>query len=289
MQGRANPLFSVRYYLAFVVLAVGLLFAAVASADSAGTQTKASAGASPAQAGAQLPGSPPATCELQFADVPPSDPYYPYVMCLACQGITTGYPCGEEGEPCNENNDPYFRPANPVTRGQVSKIVALAAGFNEPVETWTFADVPPGSTFYEFVERMAARDVMSGYPCGGSGEPCDSENRPYFRPFVNTTRLQLAIIVLKAALSGEQDSAPQGTGKVSFADVKAGSEADNYLEQLEALKPGILKGFKVAACGSTEMPCNENSDGYFFPWAPATRAETAWLVSWVFLTDCFVQ
>ena len=40
-------------------------------------------------------------------------------------GIVGGYPCGGPAEPCvGPTNRPYFRPNNPVTRGQMSKIAA---------------------------------------------------------------------------------------------------------------------------------------------------------------------
>lgn len=62
-------------------------------------------------------------------------------------------------------NLPFFDPNKPMTRGQVAKVVCLANGFAEPVSGQTFEDVPPGSTFYEFVERMAGRQIMRGYIC----------------------------------------------------------------------------------------------------------------------------
>jgi hypothetical protein len=42
---------------------------------------------------------------------------------------------------------------------------------------------------------LTNRGVMSGYPCGGPGEPCDEENRPYFRWNAQVTRGQAAKIV----------------------------------------------------------------------------------------------
>lgn len=39
-----------------------------------------------------------------------------------------------------------------------------AAGWTETPTVQTFADVPPGSTFYLAVERMAERGILSGYP-----------------------------------------------------------------------------------------------------------------------------
>src|SRR5205823_6516990 len=141
-----------------------------------------------------------------------------YVTCLVCHNIVSGYACGGPGEPCNVHQDPYFRPNNPVTRGQVAKIVALSAGFNEPVSTQTFQDVAPGSTFYNYVERLATRGFMSGYTCGNP-EPCvPPSHRPYFRPNGSATRGQLSKIVSNAAgyietVNGQtfQDVAPGAT------------------------------------------------------------------------------
>jgi hypothetical protein len=132
-----------------------------------------------------------------FEDVPPGSTFFDYIGRLASRGYISGYPCGGPGEPCvPPGNLPYFRPNTNATRGQISKIVSNAAGFIEPVSGQTFEDVPPGSTFYDFIERLASRDVMSGYPCGSTGEPCiPPENRPYFRPNNNATRGQTSKIV----------------------------------------------------------------------------------------------
>jgi hypothetical protein len=92
-------------------------------------------------------------------------------------------------------NLPYFRPNNNATRGQISKIVSNAAGFTEPHTGQIFQDVPVGSIFYDFIERLASRGVMGGYPCG-SPEPCvPPGNLPYFRPNNNATRGQTSKIV----------------------------------------------------------------------------------------------
>jgi hypothetical protein len=112
----------------------------------------------------------------------------------------SGYACGQNpNEPCDAENRPYFRPNAGATRGQLTKIVSNAAGFNDtiPPTQQTFTDVPPTNTFWVYVERLLANrpDVMSGYACGGAGEPCDSENRPYFRPNNPLTRGQTSKIV----------------------------------------------------------------------------------------------
>ncbi len=77
----------------------------------------------------------------------------------------------------------------------VSKIVANAAQINTQVSGQTYTDVPTDSPFYLFIERLSLLNVMGGYPCGGEGEPCDAQNRPYFRPGNSVTRGQAAKIV----------------------------------------------------------------------------------------------
>jgi S-layer homology domain len=91
--------------------------------------------------------------------------------------------------------DGTFRPGNNITRGQLSKIVSNAAGFEEDPGTQLFTDVPMGSTFYAYINRLSMRGTISGYECGTQGEPCDSEHRPYFRAANNATRGQTAKIV----------------------------------------------------------------------------------------------
>ncbi|MGA7730903.1 MAG: S-layer homology domain-containing protein [Chloroflexia bacterium] len=135
--------------------------------------------------------------EQLFEDVPSGHTFYDYIQRMANRSIAIGYPCGGPGEPCNPpNNRPYFRPANTVSRGQLSKMAALAFGFNEPVSGQSFEDVPPGHTFYEYIERLARRGIIEGYPCGGPGEPCvPPDMRPYFRPGNHISRGQIAKIV----------------------------------------------------------------------------------------------
>jgi hypothetical protein len=136
-----------------------------------------------------------------FEDVPPSHTFYPYVQRLATRQIIGGYSCGGPSEPCGPGNRPYFRPGNDVTRGQISKITAESFGFDEAVSGQTFEDVTPGSTFYVYVERIASRGIINGYPCGGQGEPCGPGSRPYFRPNNALIRAQTTKIVYLAMQS----------------------------------------------------------------------------------------
>ncbi|MEO5953595.1 MAG: S-layer homology domain-containing protein, partial [Chloroflexia bacterium] len=125
-------------------------------------------------------------CTLQFTDVPVDHTFYASIRCLACRGIINGYNSGcDTGNPC-------FRPGTNVTRAQLAKIVSNSAGFAEPGGAQQFTDVPPSSTFFDFIWRLASRGYIAGYPCGGPGEPCDTANRPYFRPNAFITRGQIS-------------------------------------------------------------------------------------------------
>jgi hypothetical protein len=61
-----------------------------------------------------------------------------------------------------------------------------------PPDGQCFADVPSTNPFYTFVNRIYQQDLVSGYACGGVGEPCDSQNRPYYRPVADVNRSQMA-------------------------------------------------------------------------------------------------
>jgi hypothetical protein len=130
-----------------------------------------------------------------FEDVSFNSTFYLYIERMARRAIIGGYPCGTvPTEPCTSGK-PYFRPNANATRGQISKIVSEAAGYSEPHTGQTFEDVPLTNTFHIWIERLASRGIMGGYPCGGPGEPCGTGNKPYFRPYNNATRGQTSKIV----------------------------------------------------------------------------------------------
>lgn len=146
-----------------------------------------------------------------FTDVPPNNTFYQFIEYAYNAGAISGYTCGGPGEPCDSERRAYYRPLNNVTRGQISKMVAEAFDFNESVQGQSFQDVPTNSTFYEYIERLAARGILSGYPCGGTGEPCGTSGKPYFRPNANVTRRQAAKIVYGAQQDANQSATPTQT------------------------------------------------------------------------------
>jgi hypothetical protein len=137
-----------------------------------------------------------------FEDVLPGSTYYTYIERIAARHIIGGYPCGGPGEPCGAGDRPYFRPNGNASRGQIAKIVSDAAGYNEAPGTQRFEDVPSSNAFYQGVQTLASRGYISGYPCGGPGEPCGEGNRPYFRPGESASRGQTAKIVSNTFFPG---------------------------------------------------------------------------------------
>jgi hypothetical protein len=211
------------------------------------------------------PGLTPTACPVQFTDVPVGSTYYPYVSCLACRGIVSGYADGT------------FKPNDPVTRGQLSKIVSSAAGFSDPQPTQMFQDVPVGSTFQLYIGRLASRGYVSGYPCGGVGEPCvPPGNLPYFRPNNHATRGQISKIDANAA---GFSTMPRGQ---QFEDVAVGSTYYTYTYRLVSL--GVMVGYP---CGGAGEPCLPPGNlSYFRPNSDATRGQTSKIVAKTFFPDC---
>jgi hypothetical protein len=128
-----------------------------------------------------------------FADVDSNYSLYTFVETAVAHGVVGGYACGGAGEPCDGQNRPYFRPGNNVTRAQTSKMIVVSRGWSLRIPpSPTFADVATDNSLYGYVETAVAHGVVGGYPCGGAGEPCDGQNRPYYRPGNNVTRAQLS-------------------------------------------------------------------------------------------------
>jgi hypothetical protein len=208
----------------------------------------------------------PITCAMQFVDVPVGSTFYPFVHCLACRGIVNGYPDGT------------FRPNNNVTRGQSAKIVSNSAGFNDHQTVQMFEDVAVGSTFFDFVGRLASRGYISGYPCGSvPTEPCvPPGNLPYFRPNNNVTRGQISKIVSNAA--GYSDP----PGAQLFEDVESGSPFYEFVSRLASR--GVMSGY---ACGGAGEPCvPPGNKPYFRPGGNATRGQASKIVANTFFPEC---
>ncbi|MDQ6695010.1 MAG: S-layer homology domain-containing protein [Chloroflexota bacterium] len=228
-------------------------------------------------------------CTVQFTDVPVGATFYPYVHCLACRGVATGYTCGGvnpltgEAEPCDAANNPYFRYNNRITRGQISKLVSNAAGLVDDPGGQIFEDTAPGSPFYIYVNRLQQRGVMSGYPCGLlPSEPCVSPgDRPYFRPLGNASRGQLSKITANSAGFVEMHSGQ------TFEDVTAATPFYTYIERLASRNAmgGYPCGSANPESGDPE-PCGAQNLAYFRTGNSITRGQAVKIAAISFFPAC---
>jgi hypothetical protein len=85
--------------------------------------------------------------------------------------------------------------SGPVAAGQSDPAAPAAPRATCPADGQCFADVLPGSPFYDYANNLYKQDIISGYACGGVGEPCDDQNRPYYRPTNSVTRAQITKFV----------------------------------------------------------------------------------------------
>jgi S-layer homology domain len=200
--------------------------------------------------------APASSCTGQtYSDVCIGDWYYQYVMDLTSLGAISGY------------SDGTFKPNNEISRGQIMKVLVQATGLNAAMPTTpTFADVSATHTFYLWIEIGAANGIASGYPCGGTGEGCDSQHRPYFRPWSSVTRGQLAKMIVLA-----KHWSPLTPGSPTFRDVPSNSTFFSYVERVAA--NGVIGGY---TCGGAGEPC---PGSYFRPNGTSTRAQAAKMVS----------
>ncbi len=107
--------------------------------------------------------------------------FYTYIETAYHHGVISGY------------SDGTFRPSATTSRAQFSKVVVLAKGWaTDTTGGPHFTDIAVGSTFYNVVETAYNHGIISGYTCGGAGEPCPGT---YFRPSITVSRGQLSKLV----------------------------------------------------------------------------------------------
>jgi S-layer family protein len=101
--------------------------------------------------------------------VQPGSTFYQYVETAKLRGIIDGYADGT------------FRPENPVTRGQTTKMLVMARGWGlQYPQSATFPDVPPTHWAFPYVETAVRKGIAGGYADGT------------FRPNALITRAQLS-------------------------------------------------------------------------------------------------
>ena len=198
---------------------------ATSVATSTPTETETSVATSTSTS-TEVPSVTATPCTITFTDVSPSDYFYVPVQYLYCHGVISGY------------GDNTFWPSNSTTRGQLSKIVVLALGWDIYIPTTpTFTDVPTDHPFYQYIETAYSHGVISGY---GDGT---------FRPGNDVTRGQLCKIVVNA-MGWAIYTPPTPT----FTDVPTDHPFYQYIET--AYAHGIISGY-----GTVFLPGNSATRG----------------------------
>jgi hypothetical protein len=149
-------------------------------------------------------------------------------------------------------SDNTFRPNNEVTRSQFAKILVGAYGWDiiTPA-TPTFNDVPADNWAYGYIETASAHGVISGYNDGS------------FRPSNSITRAQVAKMVVNAS-----GWVFDGSARSTYSDVDETDWAYNYIQTVSAAD--VMSGY---------------SDNTFRPYATATRAQIAKILTYSLFSD----
>ncbi|HET7076296.1 MAG TPA: S-layer homology domain-containing protein, partial [Chloroflexia bacterium] len=158
--------------------------------------------------------------QATFSDVPVGSPFFTYIETAYAHGIISGYADGT------------FHPADNVTRGQLTKMVARGRNWPllNPAQP-TFTDVPPAHPFFTYIETSYAHGVISGYTCGTA---CLE-----FRPGNTSTRGQGAKIIDIAA-TGDATATPGATGTATATSTpEAGPERTATTTATAAIVPSV--------------------------------------------------
>ncbi len=144
-----------------------------------------------------------------YLDVSSTSPFAPSIYKIAAWGITGG--CAAQ----------LFCPSSSVTRAQMAVFLgsALQTYVPPPNRPQSFADVPPGSFGYDFIEDLYARGITGG--CSTS--PLD------YCPGGAVTRAQMAVFLLRAQ-HGSSYTPPACAG--IFADMACPGTFTPWAEQL---------------------------------------------------------
>lgn len=147
-----------------------------------------------------------------FVDVPAGSTFYEYVQTAVKYGLMSGT-YGSQGfwNQCippsggyETSSQSYFRPCLNITRAQMSKPLAQAAGLSDyVVGRQSFSDVPPGYVFHEYIERLAMHNRLEEIPLDTLGRPTCSTagSQPCYQTGWDVRRSDAAQLIY-LALSG---------------------------------------------------------------------------------------
>jgi hypothetical protein len=166
---------------------------------------------------------------INFADVPPTDPFYTDIGKLSARGVTLG---------CGNGN---FCPNDPVTREQMAAFIMRAKGeFNPPTPSGQrFGDVPPQSAFYNFIDRLATLGITVG---------CQT-NPSMYCPSEPVKREQMAAFILRG-LGEFSPTTPPGQ---RFNDVPSTNVFYNFIDRM------AVRGITLGCQASPPLYCPSDS------------------------------
>lgn len=144
--------------------------------------------------------------------------------------------------------DGTFKPDANVTRAEFAKLISRAFGY-APKEDSEFIDLEDHWA-KQYIGALADAKIVNGYPDGK------------FKPYNNITRAEMVAMLSRVANLGTMGEADSMFWEPSFADVNAGHWAFRFVE--------IAKRLDI-------IPVNYGL--IFQPDKPATRAETAYMIS----------
>lgn len=126
-----------------------------------------------------------ASAKVQFKDVPSTHDAYSEIQYLVNLGAIKGYETPQ---------GTYYKPYNPVTRGQAAKMVVVSTGSTQlSVTRSSFSDVKAGTELSGYVERAVNLGYFSGVSQGK------------FAPHTNLTRQEMAkVLSLAFNLNADQ-------------------------------------------------------------------------------------
>ena len=151
-----------------------------------------------------------AKVQVDFSDVPPSNPFHDYVDTIARNGITVG---------CQDGT--VYCPDDPSTRAQMAVFLLkskFGADHVPPAAVeGVFLDVHPGDFAADWIEELASLGITGG--CG-NGNYCPNDP---------VTRGQMAVFLLKTLLG--MDYVPPPAAHI-FEDVPADYFSIDWIEDL---------------------------------------------------------
>ncbi|MBQ8767869.1 MAG: S-layer homology domain-containing protein [Clostridia bacterium] len=180
-------------------------------------------------------------------------------------GYINGYPDGS------------FKPNNPVTRAELSKILSSAFDLQETT-TLTYEDITNGDWYYPYLEKTATYIPMYALPTLYESNIPYSENqgKNKFLPTDKAIRMHVAEALVKIKLDTEKIDIEELSIQEINEQVKTVFNDDEYSNLIAIPGSGIpqnVQRMNKYTWLAYKLDIMIGSDGYFNPYGYMTRAE----------------